>query len=473
MIPTAVFAESDTATSDRGNPAVRDEQVNQTLEDIKRGEKDAEKKEGFSTNDFHLRYGGWITNIYREYTNIDNEATKEDFLKASMEEDIYLWFSLKYRESYALYFRLADSYIHRNVGTGYTGIGDDNEGPYVSAAYIQWDMGPEQNIPAKWTVGRQYYYLGRGLVYADINDGVMVEVEPPAYPIYIKYLIAHTRPHEDNIDFSVPGFDKNGQRLFTGGEADYLGLKDSVVYILGLYQKSLYDPHPDDAVQQYGYNSYYYGGGFSTKMWKPLEVWSEIVFEGGTSFTDTARVALKESWIESWGWVSGANYHFDLPARPIAEIEFARGTGDGERARVTNVGVGGDDDRQDRNFLYFGYYVAGYALNPRLSNINVLSGGGSFQPLIDAPVHPMFKKMALGMKYYYYRKDEQRSGTSDFESTSNSADVGDEVNFYLHWQVTDQLRAGLRYGIFFPGGAFPEDTNDPTKFFSASMTYSF
>ena len=85
----------------------------------------------------------------------------------------------------------------------------------------------------------------------------------------------------------------------------------------------------------------------------------------------------------------------------------------------------------------------------------------------------MFKKVAVGSKYYFYRKDEQRAGTSDFESTDNDADVGQEWDVYLHWQVMEQLRASLRYGIFFSGDAFPEATNDNTEFFSASLTYSF
>ncbi len=469
----AIACGEDATTSERGNTTVRDEKFTQTLEDIKLGEKDTAKKEGISKDEFRLRYGGWVTAIYRNYKNIDNEMGKEDFLKASMEENMYLWFSLKYHEPYYLYFRLADSYIHRNVGTGYTGIGDDNEGPYVSAAYIQWDMKPEQNISAKWTFGRQFYYLGRGLVYADINDGAMVEVEPSAIPVYIKYLIAYTRPHQENIDFSVPGFDKNGQRLFTGGEASYMGIPNSAIYILGLYQKDLADPHPDDPVQQYGYNSYYYGGGFSTAIWKPLEFWSEVIIEQGTTFTDTTRVPLRESIIESVGWVSGVKYRVEAPTRPILEFEYAFGSGDNNRARVTNVGVGGDTDGQDHNFLYFGYYLAGYALNPRLSNLSILSLGGSFQPFMDCGYLSIFKKMAVGSKYYLYWKDESRAGTSNFQSVANSVDVGNEIDFYLHWQITDQLRTSVRYGIFYPGDAFPAPTNDNTKFFSASLTYTF
>lgn len=421
-----------------------------------------------SQKELILQPGGWVSSSYRIYKDIDNQKATEDFLKWSWRQDAYLWLYLNYQATHTVYFQLANAYTDRGVGPTYTGIGADYEGPSISMAYTQINLARRYNLPLSVTAGRQHFFVGRGIAYSAIHDGLLIETA--VRDVHIKGLLSQTKPREDNLDYSVPGFEKEGDRNFVGGEIAYTGIPGVSLYTFGLSQRDQSSPEPDVPSQDYQYNSYYLGGGISVKRFLNLfEIWSEGLFEGGSGFTDASQTRLQETEIKAWAYTAGAKYRFDLPTHPVLETSFAYGSGDEDRARVTNT-EGGDLDGNDKNFNYFGYYQAGYALQPRLSNINILQLGGSLKPLENWK--PM-EKLAIGTRYYLYWKDKSAGGTSDLESTENDSGLGREWDMFLHWKVTDNLSYSIRYGIFFPGEAFPENSRDNTQYFFNSLTASF
>ncbi len=455
-------------TGDQQNSAITEDLRGSVIEKAKESKaqiKTEEKPAGEEA--FSLRQGGWFSSTYRQYQNIDNQKSLTDFLKWRWTQEAYWWLYFSPNNVVDAYLQVGDSYTDRGTGPTYTGVGSDHEGPFISMAYSKINIEPQTHVPMALTVGRQYLFLGRGLAYEAIDDGLLTEYTQ--YPFYTKQFVAVTTPHQDNIDYSVPGFDKNGERLFAGGEISYVGIKKTSVYAYALLQKDNSTPEPQSRTQDFHYDSSYLGTGFTTTFWEPLELWSEVVSEKGHSETDTLRTRPQKTKIGAWAAMTGAKYRFDLPTKPILETLFAYGSGDEDRTSVTNTN-GGDLDGHDKNFLYFGYYQAGYALQPRLSNMKIWSLNASCQPLAQ---YPLFKKMALGVKYYFYWKDEPRGGTSDLESTGSDSNIGQEVDLYVQWKISDHWSLSTRYGNFFPDETFPDSKRDNTQYFYTRLTLSF
>lgn len=455
-------------TSERVTAIVREESRANDIEQAKKSQKDLEAVESeYEARDVFYQFGGWLTTSYRRYEDIDNQDGRADFLRWSLNEDLYLWYYFSYRSTHNVYLQIRNSYVDRGVGESYTGIGSDYEGPKLSMAYTQINLAPEFDHPLKVTAGRQYLFLGRGVVYSHVHDGLSVETY--WRDLYIKGFLSHTKPHEDNIDFSRPGFDKEGARGFAGIEAAYLRFTDTTVYGYFLAQEDLSSEHPEDALQEYDYDSYYFGAGLTHRFREQWDIYGEWIGQLGHGYTDAARTALAETDIEAWAALTGIKWRSDLPAHPIFEATYAFGSGDRDRSRVTNT-AGGDTNGTDHNFLYFGYYLSGYAFQPRLSNIHIAHAGLSARPLEK---FEQFKNLAVGMKYFYYRKARAEAGTSDYESTLNDADLGDELNFFLHWKPHEKVLFSTQFGVFYPGEAFPEETRDNTKYFLSSVTVNF
>lgn len=427
----------------------------------------APKKKGLTADKFSFRHGGLFRTSFRNYKNIDNQKSLEDFLKKSWLQEAQFWMQMNYGSDYGAYFQLNNAYIDRAVGPTYSGIGADFKGPSVSTAYLKADL-EKHGLPLIATLGRQYFFLGRGVAYGALHDGLLLEKSGTG-PIRIKGLIAKSKSREDNVDYSVPGFDKEGDRVFVGAEIGYSGLPNAFVYLYGLVQKDNASSNPENPRQNYRYDSQYLGSGLSVNFGENLESWSEIIGERGNSFTDAARTDLRETDINAWAFLSGLKYRPKLPTKPVLEGSFAHGSGDDDRTNVTNT-EGGDRDGTDTNFLYFGYYLGGYALQPRLSNLNILQLGASFQPLEGLSA---FKKLAVGTKYYVYWKDEAEGAMSNARSSDADGDVGSEFDLFLHWSISKHYFFSMRYGIFYPGEAFSEEKRNNTEYFFSSVTFTY
>ena len=56
-------------------------------------------------------------------------------------------------------------------------------------------------------------------------------------------------------------------------------------------------------------------------------------------------------------------------------------------------------------------------------------------------------------------------------TTPGDSFVGVEVDITLDWKITSDAAVDLRYGIFVPGDAVPDD--DPMNFFYLGFSYGF
>jgi len=418
--------------------------------------------------DFILEYGAWVFADYRNYKNLDNDRELEDWIKDRYTIDTRVWGSGTYYQLLMLYGRLKNVYTWLpNVSSDYTGIKDDFEGPVVDVLYGLVFLHDRYNIPLSLKVGRQFLTLGSGIAYSDIHDGIELGYIP-GRGFGIRGFISKTKEFDDNIDISVPGYKDENRRFFFAVEAHYAAVHD-VAFAYVLVQRDRSHECPTDPTQNYTYNSEYLGLGIAGE--RPLfAYWAEGIKEFGKSYTDASRTELAVKDVDAWAFDVGAKLTPDFYSHPILEAEIAYGSGDKDRISVTDT-VGGNINGRDTNFLYFGIFDAGYTMAPRLSNLFIYRIGLSLKPLEFIPY--VGNNFAVGSRIYVYQKAQKEGGIYDVEASEPSPDVGEELDFFVHWKVYENLYFTLRYGVFFPGAAYPRGIREKSKFLYVQTRMTF
>lgn len=409
-------------------------------------------------------YGGWINVRYDDYDDDDNDTSTEDSLDYTSSLDIRLWMksTLKppptafYENEHSFYIRLKDLYIDRQSEDQSGGY--DHDGPHLDYAYLTLDFRPFWFEP-----GRRYFSVGQGIAYGNVGDGAALFLSLPDWNL--KALFAQTLPHEENIDFSVPGSEKT-ERKFYGFEGTYLGIPDQSIYGYILVQRDSSQEDPVDPLHDFTFDSEYMGLGAEGKILPTLHYRGEIIKETGKSHVfDTKEV--KD--VSAWGGDFAITYYLGIYGQPNISFEYGFGSGDEDRISVTDT-LDGNTFGKDRNFLYFGYLPTGYAFSPRLSNLHFYRVGFLFKPLEK---YHFFENLTIGADYYRYYKEEATAGISDPDAGLSDDDLGSEIDLNISWQIFSDLDGSLEYGHFVPGNAFPESANDSEDYFSVSLTITF
>jgi len=411
-----------------------------------------------------IDYGGWSQVRYINYHDDDRDASAVDTVDDIMWVDTRLWIKTVLRPDaatdryrYSLYLRLKN--LYSNSQPKATAGGSDNDGPHVDYAYAHVDLGP-------WRAraGRHYFSVGQGIAYSDVDDGVTLYYTQA--PWDIRGFWARTLPHEDNVDTSVPGFAKGGDRRFFGLQADYSGWKGHNLYAYRVWQRDESTERPADAAQNYRYDSEYAGVGARGIWRKTVSYWWESVYETGKGYTSGANTRTD---VKAWAHVVAVSYAPQVVTKPSFYLKGAYGSGDADRVSVTDT-IGGNASGTDRNFLYFGYLPTGYAFAPRLSNLYFLKAGAACTPFEK---HRWLDKIDIAVDYYRYFKADAAGGIYDAQATQASADIGSEVDVTLNWRVFSDLFVSLQYGHFMPADAFSAAADDSEDYLSVSVSLSF
>lgn len=408
-----------------------------------------------------LHYGGWVNTVYLDSHNDDNNAAVQDAIDDSVFLDTRLWAKLVYRpqpeREHALYVRVRNEYLWRWSFTP----DKDNNGPHLDMAYLTLDANPF------WVqVGRQYFSLGRGIAYSDVHDGVALRAVVPDWSL--TGLASHSLPHEDNLDTSIPGSDKESDRNFFGVEARYLGLPSQSLYAFWVLQRDESNELPLDPAHTYVYDTEHVGIGVEGTAMEQLHYWTELIWQGGASYIHATD---EEQDIAAWGLITGLTYETGLPTHPRFTLEYAGSRGDADRVNVTNTLLG-NGVGEDKGFSYFGYFPTSYALAPRLSNLHVIKFSAGFTPF-EAIDRLSLRTLQADASYYLFRKHESAGGISDLDATLNHREIGSEVDFTVAWSPTADLDLTLLYGHFFPGNAYPATADKPERYLYLSTTLSF
>lgn len=415
---------------------------------------------------FKWDFGGWINYRYDEYRNSDNNSKTEDSLDYTNTADTRIWFRASLNDNlqtgktkqHSIYVRFKDIVTDKRPDS-IARQGYDHDGPHLDYGYAVLDF-----EPLWFEVGRRYYNVGQGLAHGNVNDGI--EASYHFHNAIVKAFISKSLPHESNIDKSIPGSDKTSKRYFYGIETTYIGIYDQGIYAFALVQQDRSDEDPQDYSHNYTYDSQYYGLGLQGKLSSKMHYWAELIQERGKSHVYSTN---EKRSIKAWAGDFGITYDPDIFSHPNITIGYAFGTGDSSRNDVTDT-VLGNNSKHDSNFNYFGHVPTGYAMAPRLSNLHFYKTAILAKPL---EYFKAFENLSLGIEFFQYFKDKKDGAISDLTATESSYDVGKELDFSLSWQIFSDLTWTVQYGIFSPGKAYPESSNDNENYFSIDLTYMF
>lgn len=413
-----------------------------------------------------LSYGGWVDVSYTDFHDDDNSDTEKDIFDADLSVDTRVWAKAvlrtdledDYLPEFSIYTRFSNFYISRWPNEEQPLVEDDNDGPHTDLLYLNLEF-PDSEL----RIGRQYLALGQGITYSNVHDGLrligrIVDFELTSFAV-------KTLPHEENIDYSVPGFDKKSERYFVGNQLTWRPVDWGSIYGYMLAQHDESDPRPENG-QDYDYHSQYWSIGATVSQLRHWSAWGEYILETGSS---AVFGTSERSDILAHAFDFGTRYQFECLTQPDLSLEYAFGSGDKDRTSVTNT-EGGNTTGKDYNFLSFGYFPAGYALAPTLSNIHILRAGTSLSPFDK---FWQFQKLRFNIDGYFYWKDAPKGGIFDIDATAQSREIGSEIDFTLDWPILSDLIASVRYGIFIPGSAFPRQANSTETHLSTSLTFSF
>jgi hypothetical protein len=414
---------------------------------------------------FLYDYGGWAKTSFYFF---DDAARK----RAMRSQDIRLWLNSRIGPDNEFYIRAKSLAVDYSRGDEF---GAENnywiksrmdQGFYkVNLTPYLFDEELKPNSPrVSLQLGRQHMSLGTGLIYNRIDDGLKLSVNYCGFDSQV--LLARTVKSSADIDQTRPDAD-HSRRQFFGLQADYKKLGRHRPYFIGLIQQDRNNENPDDPFQDYGYNSSYYGLGAAGILMPKLHYTVEYINESGTSYGSfsTSRERIKAS-----ARLVQLKYLPDMKLEPVITLRYLFGSGDQDRGNATGTLGGNTSDTNDTNFMYFGYAMTGYVMEPKLSNLQVYNLSASVKPLKDKP---SFEKTEVGISFYTFQKDKKDGAISDLAAIVAKKDVGSEIDFFANWKVLSDFVITLRGGIFTPGGAYPAGADDKTTFYNIGFTYSF
>ncbi|MFC1510418.1 alginate export family protein [Candidatus Omnitrophota bacterium] len=425
----------------------------------------ASSKTIYETPRVLMEYGGWLNYQFIDYNDYDNEASVADGLNYVHSADLRFWLKATLMPSvdadhdreHMLYLRFKDVYVERR-GTD-PGEAFDQDGPHLDSAYLR-----SQVDPFRLEVGRRYFNMGKGIAYSNVNDGVQLNFLQPGWNVGL--LAAHTLPHQDNVDTSVPGYDKNADRYFYGLGVGLAKIKNHQLYSYFLVQRDESNQRPQAVNQSYQYNCEYSGLGMKGQINSAWNYWIEVIKETGTSRIFGSN---EKKNIEAWALDAEMTVEPKWSMNPRFTFEYAFGSGDADRVSVTDTEFGntrGDDE----NFLYFGYLSTGYALAPRLSNLHMVHCGLKVNPLEK---RRKLRNLLVGLDYYRFYKHRKAGGISDSEATVSSEYIGSEMDLTFEWPLLSDLELNVEVGHFMPGDAYAGSANSNENFLLVSLIHTF
>ncbi len=415
---------------------------------------------------FEFDWGGWYSFflfLYDDGFNSSRTLRRSDlrlWARASLDEGVH--------EGYA---RLRLSYLDFNTGDSFNGNDDDWEGPNLDRGFYQLDVARAFDVYGrtrlpfglKFKIGRDFAEFGAGYVLSLPLDHILLTGEFLNFEL--TGLIGKTVRSQDNIDLTRPGGDES-DRNFWGIQLAYTGLEQHRPFVYALWNEDQLRESPPDLFQNYDYDSFYVGLGSTGELLRNLRYGTEWVFECGQSYGD--RQVLQRDDIRAWGFDLLLEYLWDVASRPTFSFEYMFASGDPDRLFSPTDASGGNTKGSDNSFVAFGYRNTGLSFAPQLSNAHIWRWGASLFPFERVRG---LERLQVGSDWFLYWKNRSRGAVSDPLADQTSGYLGWEMDYFANWQVTSDLSVTARYGLFFPGDAFSDQTT--RTFFLTGLSWSF
>lgn len=373
--------------------------------------------------------------------------------------------------THQFYARMLNINLDWNHGGSYNGDDSDYIGPEADRLWYQFDLGQAAKTYGKYTlpfglqtkVGRQYVEFGSGYALSLPLDAVLIsaQLDRLEFQGLISKTILNT---PDLVEPSRIG-SGHMDRHFVGTQVRYRGQNHApFAYVLWDL-----DENPQsfwNGSQGYGYDSMYTGIGSMGQLRPYVRYSTELVYESGRSYGN--NVLSGRDQINAMGLDALLAYLMPSKYQPVFDLEYMFASGDADRRGSPIDPIGGNTRGADSSFVGFGFRDTGLALAPRLSNINIWRAGASVLPFTN---RGFLRRLQIGTDWFLYAKNQATGAISDPAADEPSRYLGWEMDYYANWQITQELAATARYGVFFPGDAFSQERT--RTFLLLGITYSF
>lgn len=412
-------------------------------------------------------YGGW----FNSYIFLFDDGFESS--RTLRQNELRLWLSLSAdRGIHEGYARMRASYLDWNSGDSYTGNDDDLNGPNLERGWYQFDMAKalrlyeqfDSPMELKIKLGRDLLNIGTGYAISLPLDHV--QLQAGLYGFETTMLYGRTPSSTPNIDRSRPVED-HSDRDFWIIEQRYKGWDSHEPFVYVAWQEDHTREDPPNLLQSYKYDSRYIGWGSTGELIDNLRYGTEWVIERGSSYGD--RRFLHANDIKAWAFDQRLDYFFRHKMKPVISAEYMFASGDPTRLGSPTDAEGGvSNGYVDRSFVGFGFRDTGISFAPRLSNIHIWRLGGTFRPFPEVDV---VKDLELGSDFYLYWKNKSVAAVSDVLADQRSGYLGWEMDYYANYRIFSDLSYTVRFGTFFPGSAFSDQTT--RTFLLTGVTWSF
>jgi len=416
---------------------------------------------------FQLDAGGWYNSYF--YLFDDGEISS----RTLRQNELRLWASVSADQGiHTGYARLRGTYNDWNHGDSFTPNEDDFDGANLERGWYEFDFAKALRVHGSYNAPFELKIkLGRDLV----NAGTGFAIDLPLDHVQIKgqllsfettMILGKVPESTPNIDRSRPVAD-HSDRSFWILEERYKGNPNHEPFAYVAWQNDDTSEDPEDWLQNYKYDSSYIGFGSTGQLVANLRYSTEWVIERGRDYGN--KRYMHRDTIKSWGFDHRLDYFFRHKTKPTLSAEYMFGSGDANRlGSPTNAEGGNQKDYVDRSFSGFGFRDTGISFSPRISNIHIWRLGGTIRPLPD---YHVTKELELGTDTYLYYKNKAIAAVSDSLADDPSGYLGWEVDYYLNYRIFNDLSYTVRFGTFFPGDAFSDQTT--RTFLLTGVTWSF
>lgn len=415
---------------------------------------------------FNLDWGGW----YSSWLFLFDDGVNSS--RTLRRNDLRLWGGATVDQgAHEIYARMRLSFLDFNHGDSFDGNEDDVDGPNLERGYYQFDLqraiaaygGQHTENNFKLKIGRDLVEFGTGYVLALPMDHVLLTAE--IQKLELTGLIGKSISSTDDIDRTRPAANEM-RRNFWGVQARYKGWEKHQPFAYVLWNDDQLNDSFRDSRQRHQYDSFYTGVGMSGEPVKNLYYGTEWVIERGKSYGD-GNTSHRDD-IKAWAFDAMLEYTTELPGKPRFVGEYIFASGDSDRWGSPTDAQGGNRRGNDESFVGFGWRDTGLSFAPRMSNIHIWRLGGAFLPFENVET---LKAFELGTDWYLYSKHRRSGAVSDWTADERTGYLGWEMDYYANWRITSDLTWTTRYGIFFPGDAFSDQTT--RTYWVTGITWSF
>jgi len=406
------------------------------------------------TRKLDLDWGGWIgAYLFLWDDGINSSRTYR-------QTDLRVWGRLGLEGgAHQIYARGILSYKDFNSGDSYNGNDNDWEGMNLERGYYEFDLRNliryheqrEADYNVNFKIGRDLVEWGTGYTLSLMLDHVAITGE--WHDVSVTGLFANTPGSLNDFDQTRAGWN-DMDRNFLGVQVKYHGLKKHEPFFYALWQNdqnsSRYIFRPR---QRFDYDSFYLGLGSRGELARNLLYSTEWVYEQGDSHSSNRTGRTDD--IAAWAFDAQLRYTPQVKMRPSVLFEYMFASGDGDRIGSPTNTIGGNTRGNDKSFIGFGFRDTGLSFAPLLTNVHIWRAGGSFYPFEDVQA---LERMELGTDWFLYHKHHRDGAVSDITANVQSGYLGWEMDYFVNWKLASDVAWTVRYGLFFPGSAFSDQT---------------